>query len=74
MTVPTAAAARTSAVPDPCIGRSRAGSGGWALASGAVIAEVAVDLPRDRRADEAAVEAYRAALLRQNQALFPRPD
>ena len=53
MTVPTVAAARTSAVPDPCVGRSRAGSGGWALASGAVIAEVAVDLPRDRRADDA---------------------
>ena len=43
-------------------------------APGSVIAEVTVDLPRDRRADEAAVEAYRAALLRQNQALFPRPD
>ncbi len=66
------AAARTSAVPDPCIGRSRAGSGGWALASGAVIAEVAVDLPRDRRADDA-IEAFRAGLLRQNQALLGTP-
>ena len=71
MTVPTAAA-RTSADPDPCIGRGRAGSGGWALASGAVIAEVAVDLPRDRRADDA-IEAFHAGLPRQNQALLGTP-
>ena len=71
MTVPTAAV-RTSAVPDPCVGRGRAGSGGWALASGAVIAEVAVDLPRDRRADDA-IEAFHAGLPRQNQALLGTP-
>ncbi len=66
------ATARTSADSGLCGGRSRAGSGRWALASGSAIAEVAVDLPRDRRADDA-IEAFRAGLLRQNQALLGTP-
>ncbi len=66
------ATARTSADPDPCVGRSPTRSGRWALASGSVIAEVAVDLPRDRLGDDA-IEAFRAGLLRQNQALLGTP-
>ena len=73
MTVSAVAAPRTSAVPEPCVGRRRARSGRWALASGAVIAEVAVDPPRDRRNDDDAIEPFRAGLVRQNQALLGIP-
>ena len=41
---------------------------------GSVLAEVPVDLPRDRRGDEAAIDAFRETLLRRQEAAFEGVD